>query len=378
MQIEPMLAKPVKRLPPGDDWSMEEKFDGWRALAGVLDRVGLWTRACNPIVQVPYIAQALLDLMPAGTILDGELVDLSGDTEWNRTESILSKTRGGYTHKPTVSDPPLTYVLFDVLNAAGLDVRRLPWSERRALLEELCAGFEGRSDLPLMLIPTHEPTDAALSSIMDLGFEGVVCKRKSSAYLPGRSRAWVKIKPSETIDAEFTGVYDATPGSRLAPIVDGEPQPWAVGGLCFRVVHDDGRVYEGRAAGMDDRVRAELWQHPESYDGYVVELAHWGVHASGALRSPQARRMRHPADKALTAPAKPPAAPRPTKERKVPDGPWMRNYAAMNPEKRRECIESLRAGAGAAYEKCVQRGGDPTAHLAAAEKAAKAKGDPLP
>lgn len=378
MQLEPMLAKPVKRLPPGDDWTMEEKFDGWRALAGVLDRVGLWTRTGNPIVQVPYIAQALLDLIPSGTILDGELVDLHSATEWNRTESILTKTRGGYTHKPTASDPPLTYVLFDVLQAAGRDVRRLAWSERRTLLEELCAGFKEQSDLPLMLIPTHEPTDEALSAIMDLGFEGVVCKRKSSSYLPGRSRAWVKIKPNETIDAEFIGVYDPTPGSRFAPIVDGAPRPWAVGGLRFRVLHDDGRVYEGRAAGMDDRVRAELWEQPTKYDGYVVELAHWGVHASGALRSPQARRMRHPADKTLTPPANvPQTAPRPTREPKVPR-PWMRNYTAMNPEKRRECIESLRAGAGAAYEMCVQRGGDPQAHLAAAERAAKAKGDPLP
>lgn len=235
MQLpKPMLAKPSKRLPAGTDWWMEAKYDGWRGLAGVLDRVVMWTRSGNLITQVPYITDAILQRFPAGTILDGEIVDLRSRRQWNRTESILSKTRGGYQHKPTPSDPPLTYVLFDVLQADGRDVRHVPLSERRAILEELCAGINERDDLPLMLIHTHEPTDEGLGAIMDLGFEGVVCKREGSNYRCGdRGSAWVKIKPSETIDAEFTGVYDATPGSRLAPNIDGVPQPWAVGGVCF-------------------------------------------------------------------------------------------------------------------------------------------------
>jgi ATP dependent DNA ligase domain len=377
MQLpEPMLAKPVKRLPTGTDWWMEAKYDGWRALAGVLDRVGLWTRSGNAITQVPYIAQAILERFPAGTILDGEIVDLRTARQWNRTESILSKTRGGYQHKPTVDDPPLTYVLFDVLQVAGRDVRGLALSQRRVLLEELCAGINERDDLPLMLIHTHKPTEEALGAIMDLDFEGVVCKREGSPYRSGRSSAWVKIKPSETIDGEFTGVYDPTPGSRLAPNVDGEPQPWAAGGVRFRVVHDDGRVYEGRAAGMGDRLRAELWQHPEKFHGYVVELAHWGVQDSGALRSPQVRRLRHPLDKKPPAPPKQTIRkPRAERQPQAPGTPWMRNYAAMSPDKRRECIESLRAGRGDAYDRCVQRGGDPAAHLRTAENAARAKND---
>jgi len=152
------------------------------------------------------------------------------------------------------------------------------------------------------------------------------------------------------------------------------PQPWAVGGVCFRVVHDDGRVYEGRAAGMGDRLRAELWQHHEQFRGYVVELAHWGVQESGALRSPQVRRLRHPSDKKPPALAKQTVKkPRAERQPSAPGTPWMRNYAAMSPDNRRECIESLRAGRGAAYDRCVQRGGDPAAHLGAAEKAAREK-----
>lgn len=380
MQLpKPMLAKPSKRLPAGTDWWMEAKYDGWRALAGVLDRVVMWTRSGNLITQVPYITDAILQRFPAGTILDGEIVNLRTGRQWNHTESILSKTRGGYRHVPTPDNPPLTYVLFDVLQAGERDVRHLPLRERRALLEELCAGINDRVNLPLMLIHTHEPTEEGLNAILDLGFEGVVCKREGSPYRCGdRGSAWVKIKPSETIDAEFTGVYDATPGSRFAPYSDGEPQSWAVGGVCFRVTHDDGRVYEGRAAGMNDRLRAELWEHPEKFAGHMVEIAHWGVHESGALRSPQVRRLRHPSDKAPPVVTKPTVAkPKAATSRPASGKPWMRNYAAMNPDKRHECIESLHAGSGDAYDRCVQRGGDPAAHLRAAENVARTKNEPI-
>jgi len=373
---EPMFAKAARRLPTGGSWWMEAKYDGIRVLAGVLDRVGLWTRSGNSISQVPYIAQAIRELFPTGTILDGEIVDLRSRRQWNRTQSILSKTRGGYQHRPTAKDPPLTYVIFDVLQAGERDVRRLPLSERRALLEEMCAGINDRDDLPLMLIHTHTPSDVALEAILDLGFEGVVCKREDSAYLCGdRGGAWVKIKPKETVDAEFTGVYEPKPGSRYAPIRNWKPEPWAVGGICFRLRHEDGRVYEGRAAGMADPLRAELWEHPEKYLGWTVELAHWGVQDSGALRFPQVVRLRHPLDKApapVEAGATQPAPVRksaPARSEKA----WMRNYPAMGADNLLESLASLRAGSGAAYEKCVQRGGDPAAHLAAAEAAARAK-----
>jgi bifunctional non-homologous end joining protein LigD len=373
---EPMYAKATKRIPTGRNWWMEAKYDGIRILAGVLGRVGLWTRSGNPITQVPYIEQAILERFPLGTILDGEIVDLRTGRQWNRASSILSKSRGGYQHQPTATDPPLTYVIFDILQAGERDVRRLPLSERRKLLEEMCAGLNGRGDQPLMLIHTHAPTDEGLKAILDLGFEGVVCKREDSPYLCGDRRgAWVKIKPRETLDAEFIGVYEPKPGSRYAL-----PQPWAVGGVRFRLHHDDGRIYEGRAAGMDDQLRAELWQHPERYAEWIVELNHWGVQDSGALRFPQVVRLRHPTDKTL-AHGKPATPKRAAKRESAPgrsDKPWMRNYGAMTAENRRVAVESLRAGSGDAYEKCVQRGGDPTAHLRAAEDAVHAKGDPLP
>ena len=272
---------------------MEPKYDGWRILSGILDGVVQWTRTGNRVTQVPYIEQALRERFPQGTIVDGEIVDLASARQWNRTQSILSKTAGEYRHRPTPEDPPLTYVLFDVLNAEGRDVRQLALSERRALLEEMCQGIEHATNGQVVLIPTQPPTDEGMQALVEFGFEGVVCKRKDSTYRCGsRNGGWAKIKPKETIDAVCTGVYAPEPGSKYAPIVAGQPEPWAAGGLCFRVLHENGSVYEGRAAGMDDQLRRELWERPDEFVGRVVELVHWGVQDSGALRFPQVRRLR--------------------------------------------------------------------------------------
>lgn len=367
----PMLAKPAARVPAGAQWWMEPKYDGWRILSGILDGIVMCTRTGNRVTQVPYIEQALLEHFPRGTILDGEIVDLATARQWNRTQSILSKTRGHYRHRPSDNDPVLTYVLFDVLQAQETDVRGRPLSDRRAILEELCAGINGG---PVTLIPTQEPSDEGMQALVDLGFEGVVCKRRDSIYRCGaRNGGWLKVKPTETVDAEFIGIYEPEPDSKYAPLVEGHPQPWAAGGVRFRVRHEDGRECEGRAAGMNDQLRRELWERPGDFHGCIVELVHWGVQDSGALRFPQVRRLRSNRDKVPTPIPTPAISKQDSRERATTAKPWMRNYTAMGPDKLRASITSLTARSGEAYERCVSAGGDPAAHLAAALAAAEKK-----
>jgi ATP-dependent DNA ligase len=295
---KPMLAKKMTRIPVRDGWWMEPKFDGWRVLCGLDDGVVMWTRSLAHVTQVPYIAEAIAAHFPRGTILDGEIVDLRSARQWNRTQSILSSTRAGFTHRPSEGDPPLTYILFDLLCIGGRDIRQLPLSERRAELERQCDGPAQAIDGVVELIPTAPPSDAGLDTLIKYGFEGVVVKRTESRYLCGsRNGGWGKIKPSAEIEAVCTGIYPAEPGSHYAPIVSGKPRPWAVGGIRFRLDHGDGRVYDGRAAGMNDAVRSQLHETPEKFVGLIVELTHWGVNDTGALRHPQVKRFRSPADK---------------------------------------------------------------------------------
>jgi hypothetical protein len=245
----------------------------------------------------------------------------------------------------------------------------------------MCDGIETATDGNVTLIATQKPTDEGLEALLAFGFEGVVCKRKDSTYRCGaRNGGWVKIKPKETVDAECTGIYEPEPGSRYAPIVDGKPRPWAVGGVCFRLRHDDGRVYDGRAAGMNDQLRRELWEQPHEFIGLVVELVHWGIQDSGALRFPQVRRLRSAADKPSPAarrrtPTVAFTATAPTATAELPQAakPWMRNYGAMGAPKLLDSIASLRERSGEAFQKCIEAGGDVAEHLAAAERAARKK-----
>ena len=59
--IEPMYARPIQKLPDGPGWQYEIKSDGYRCLAGRVERrVILWSRRANLFTgQFPEIARAL-------------------------------------------------------------------------------------------------------------------------------------------------------------------------------------------------------------------------------------------------------------------------------------------------------------------------------
>src|SRR4051812_48276739 len=119
-------------------WVMEPKLDGWRWQA-VIEADGVVcvggrngkTWPCPPV-------QASLTALPAGTILDGELIPAEPGHQSTRVPSLLA--RGGYG---------LTYVIFDVLRLAGHPTTHLKWRERRELLERL----QPHLDLPASVVP---------------------------------------------------------------------------------------------------------------------------------------------------------------------------------------------------------------------------------
>lgn len=79
---------------------------------------------------------------------------------------------------------------FDLLHLDGNSTRVLPYAERRSLLEELALdGPAWRTPASVVI----ERNEDFVARVEDLGLEGVVAKRLSSTYLPGRRcTAWVK------------------------------------------------------------------------------------------------------------------------------------------------------------------------------------------
>jgi DNA ligase D-like protein (predicted ligase) len=181
--VEPMQCLSVRKLPEGPDWEYELKFDGYRAL-GIKsgDRARLTSRNGNDFsVRFSSVARALSKL-PDDTIVDGEIVAL--DETGRPSFNVLQN----YNHSAT----PLEFYVFDLLNLAGEDLRDRPLDERRKLL---CTKVMPRMPDEISFSVTFEaPAAEVVAAVKAQGYEGVIAKRRTSLYEPGRrSGAWVKM-----------------------------------------------------------------------------------------------------------------------------------------------------------------------------------------
>src|SRR5687767_6572712 len=73
--IEPMLAKVAGEIPQRGEFLFEPKWDGFRALVFRGDDVFIQSRDLRPLDRYfPELNQALLERLPKGCVLDGEIV----------------------------------------------------------------------------------------------------------------------------------------------------------------------------------------------------------------------------------------------------------------------------------------------------------------
>jgi len=280
--IKPMLAKSGKFPTDTSKWVMERKLDGWRLIA-VRDEDGVtcYTRTGKVMGSLPYINEALM-VLPVGTILDGEILDLAANDgeEWNRTQKLCSRDRA---HVPTPDDPALTYVGVDILENEGRNMRQCSQSHRTTTVGEVLQALGNTHIEQINQTPVSENLYQIL---VEQGAEGVVLKKVDGTYLDAkRSPDWLKIKPILECDATVTGTYPASAGSKY--------EGSHVGGITFKLENG----VEGRASGMNDEDRKNLFTKPGDYIGLVVELHYGGVGDDGALRFPRFKRFRDAADK---------------------------------------------------------------------------------
>jgi ATP-dependent DNA ligase len=188
--IEPMQCKPVTALPPGDNWTFEIKFDGYRCVAVKSGReVTLFSRHKKVLTRrFPGVVEIIASL-EGDFVLDGELValDSQGRPSFQLMQNSLSQSL------------PIYCYAFDLLNKNGKLLVKLPLSRRRELLEDLLSV----SDDPLRLSPLLQaPSGEILEAVRKHGLEGVVGKRTDSEYEPGeRSGAWIKLRTN--LEQEF-------------------------------------------------------------------------------------------------------------------------------------------------------------------------------
>jgi bifunctional non-homologous end joining protein LigD len=197
--IPPMLLA-SGALPSGDAWTFEVKWDGCRAQLRYDGRsVSLRTRNGRECAEdFPELAEIAGVLGKRRVTLDGELVCLRSDgpPDFGRLRHRLT---GSATRRR-----PAMLQAFDLLHLNGNSTRALPYVERRSLLEELALDGPARRTPASVVV---ERSEDFVARVEELGLEGVVAKRLSSTYLPGRRcTAWVKRKLRREERLIVTGV----------------------------------------------------------------------------------------------------------------------------------------------------------------------------
>ena len=206
--LDGLPAEYEGRLGPPSDWLVEWKYDGIRAqLVRRAGQVWIWSRGEELVTdRYPEVRQLAMK-WPDGTVLDGELLVLR-DGEPAPFNLLQQRIARKTLTKKLLAEVPVSFIVYDLLEWQGQDLRERTQQERRALLEAAHAGAV--SALPgllpglheLMLSPLVVGADwAGLAAQREQsrarGVEGFMLKHRQSRYGSGRTKAdgtWWKWK----------------------------------------------------------------------------------------------------------------------------------------------------------------------------------------
>lgn len=221
-----MLPTLSFEIPKGNDWVYETKYDGFRAfLIMNKDEIRFISRNGKSLLKqfpeaVTFYEQNKEKIEPYfPLILDGELTILANPYKSNffamqKRGRLQSETK----IKEAMKKTPATYLVFDLLQLKGKDLKKYPLYERKKLLKS----FFDEIQLPLLPDETN-PTfwqyvqyfpnfDNLWDKIKQFEGEGVIAKKISSKWEQGkRTNNWIKYKNWKKVRC-FITKYDRANG----------------------------------------------------------------------------------------------------------------------------------------------------------------------
>jgi hypothetical protein len=157
-----------------------------------------WSRQRNDLTDgFRDIAAAAVSQLPDGVVLDGELlVSTNGRLDFDALQKRLVTTSPARPRQ-LIAAIPASYVAFDLLASAGVDLRTQRWATRRSRLEQLAAGWSP----PLQLTPVTYDADEGhrrtgrqrpMSFNMPghLSFHGAAASNAAAARITAGSSRW--------------------------------------------------------------------------------------------------------------------------------------------------------------------------------------------
>ena len=252
--LDPMLCQTADKPFSSPDWIFELKYDGFRMLAfgGAGEAKLRYRSGQDSTDRYPELTASIRALPIPGLVLDGEIVmlDANGKPDFHKLSFRGQLHRTSEIMRASLAQP-VTMVIFDLLGAAGFDLRGLPLVARKALLKAIVPSIG-----PLRYGDHIEARgEALLAQVVARGLEGVVAKKASSTYKSKRSPDWLKIKRDPEADFAICG-YTPPKASRAG-----------LGALHLCVWVDDRWLWAGKVgSGFDDKeliaLEAELARKP--------------------------------------------------------------------------------------------------------------------
>jgi ATP-dependent DNA ligase len=235
---------------------IEPKKDGMRVLAFVKgETVKFLTRGGRPMTTLKAIEDELLTghVHPTGYVLDGEI-------QAGRFQKTLSsvKRKTAQTDLFERATDSVRFIVFDCLTIQEFNARKCTrtYDERRDALNQLQFGGEHVAQLQPTLVKNATEAQAYYKARLNAGDEGAMLKDPKGLYEFKRSRAWIKMKPSKTVDVTITGFKEGK--GKLKG---------SCGAILFK--------YKGQtcsAGGMKHAEGKHLWKNREYYAGKLAEV----------------------------------------------------------------------------------------------------------
>jgi bifunctional non-homologous end joining protein LigD len=211
--MEPQAATLVDTVPTGEEWLHEIKYDGYRILCRI-DKEGrgihFYTRKGYDFTdRLKALKQAVARLPVTQAWLDGEIVIFTpeGRSDFHALQNAF--TYGSYSG--------IVYLVFDLMNYQGYDIRPAPLSERKALLAELIPQMDEIRYVDHVIGHGEEFFQAAC----DQKLEGVLSKRLDAEYQSQRTRTWLKVKCAQQQEFVVGGYTESGAGRPFGSLLAG-------------------------------------------------------------------------------------------------------------------------------------------------------------
>ena len=208
--FKPQLATLASRVPDGDDWLHELKFDGYRILAFIDDGKKSASSPATATIGRPVSTSSPTRSPNCQSRTRSSTAKSSRSTSKASRISSSCKTRS--TRRRSTS---LVYYVFDVPYLDGYDLTEAPLIERKEVLARVLLSANPDNDGSMRYSDHIQGQgEDVLQQACRSAMEGIISKRADSAYQQSRSPDWLKVKCLK--QQEFViGGYSKPDGSRV-------------------------------------------------------------------------------------------------------------------------------------------------------------------